>query len=292
MSLRIVTCNVMVMAYELVAGWAERAGHEIVLLVTSPAGTVERYGASYLALVEVVAPRHPVLVTASMKAAAPQIAAARPDLLLSATFPHKLPASVTAIPRLGAFNMHPTPLPQGRGPNPLRPLYDGAETLGFTLHQTSPVLDGGLIYSRQEAPLPDDLSHEAIFGVWGPLAAKALDEGIARALAGEPGLPQDETRASYGAPFTEAEHWLDWDTPLALLRKRVAALQAGSRGAFAILEEQPIRILRLIGAPAADPLPDVPPGTVTRQTHDTARVRVQDGLADVTFAFHEGDPPQ
>ena len=30
MGLRIVTCNVMVMAYELIVGWAEQAGHEIV----------------------------------------------------------------------------------------------------------------------------------------------------------------------------------------------------------------------------------------------------------------------
>ena len=90
MSLRIVTCNVMVMAYEFVTEWAERHGHQIVLLVTSPAATAERYGASYLDLVELAAPRHPVLVTSKLRAAAPLIAAAQPDLLISATFPPPL----------------------------------------------------------------------------------------------------------------------------------------------------------------------------------------------------------
>src|SRR5690606_1352414 len=104
MSLRIVTCNVMPHAYAVIARWVERHGHEIVLLVTSPLGTVERYGASYLELVEIAAPKHQVLVTATMRAAAPLIAAAQPDLLLSASFPHRIPARVTAIPRYGAYN--------------------------------------------------------------------------------------------------------------------------------------------------------------------------------------------
>src|SRR5919112_1616312 len=158
MSLRIVSCNVMVMGYEIVSEWAARHGHEIVLLVTSPAAKAERYGASYLKLVELAAPRHPVLVTSKLRAAAPMIAAASPDLLISATFPHKLPASVTSIPRLGAFNLHPTPLPQGRGPNPQRLVYEGADTIGASLHQTSAEFDAGAIFSRQEAPLPDDLT--------------------------------------------------------------------------------------------------------------------------------------
>ena len=101
MSLRIVACNALVLAYEIVAEWAERHGHEIVLVVTSPAATAERYGASYLNLVDVAAPKQPMLITSKLRAAAPLIAAAQPDLLISATFPHKLPARVLAIPRLG-----------------------------------------------------------------------------------------------------------------------------------------------------------------------------------------------
>jgi hypothetical protein len=83
MSLRIVACNVMPHAY---AG-VERHGHEIVMLVTAPLGTVERYGVSYLELVEIAAPRHQALVTADRRNSAPLIAATEPDLLISASFP-------------------------------------------------------------------------------------------------------------------------------------------------------------------------------------------------------------
>lgn len=278
MSLRIVTCNAMVMAYEIVSEWAAQHGHEIVLLVTTPAATAERYGASYLTLVELAAPRHPVLATRKLRAAAPMIAATRPDLLLSATFPHKLPGSLTSLPRLGAFNLHPTPLPQGRGPNPQRLVYEGADTVGVTLHQTTGEFDAGAIFSRQEAPLPDDLTGEAIFGVWRRLASAALEEGIARALAGEPGEPQDEALASYGAPFTPEERWLNWDRPLQLLRKQVAVL---TPAAFATLDGAPVVILSLSAEPIE--LPGVPPGTVLNRTDREAIVRVQDGVSRVTF---------
>jgi methionyl-tRNA formyltransferase len=282
MSLRIVTCNAMVMAYEIVAEWAERHGHQIVLLVTSPAATAERYGASYLNLVDLAAPRHPVLVTSKLRAAAPLIAATQPDLLLSATFPHKLPASVTSIPRLGAYNLHPTPLPQGRGPNPQRRVYEGAETIGATLHQTTAEFDAGPIFSRQEAPLPEDLTGEAIFATWRPLVGAVLEEGMARALAGEPGIPQDEAQASHGAPFTPEERWLIWDRPLQLLRKQVAVL---APRAFATLDGETVAILTLNAEPVE--IPDLPPGTVLKRSEDEAIVRVQDGVVRVTFTPYE-----
>ena len=66
------------------------------------------------------------------------IAALAPDLIVSATYPHRIPPEVTAIPRYGAVNLHPSPLPRGRGPNPQRLIYEGDPIIGGTLHRMSP----------------------------------------------------------------------------------------------------------------------------------------------------------
>ncbi|MFN8663885.1 MAG: hypothetical protein U0075_18470 [Thermomicrobiales bacterium] len=150
------------------------------------------------------------------------------------------------------------------------------------MHQTTPEFDAGAIFSRQEAPLPEDLTGEAIFGVWRKLASAALEDGISRVLAGEPGDPQDETLASYGAPFAPEERWLSWDRPLQLLRRQVAVL---APGAFAILDGRPVAILSLNAEPMS--LPDVPPGTVLNRGDGDASVRVQDGVVHVTFIPYE-----
>jgi hypothetical protein len=41
------------------------------------------------------------------------------------------------------------------------------------------------------------------------MLAETLEEGAARAIAGEPGEPQDESTASYATAFTAAELVLD-----------------------------------------------------------------------------------
>jgi methionyl-tRNA formyltransferase len=47
---------------------------------------------------------------------------------------------------------------------------------------------------------------------------------MSRAIAGDPGEPQDEDEATYAAPFTEAECRLDWTEPGRTLQRKTVAL--------------------------------------------------------------------
>jgi len=68
------------------------------------------------------------------------------DLLLSVHSRHMIHADVLAAPRLGAFNLHPGPLPERAGMNvPSWALYEGADGHGVTLHHMTPVFDAGPI---------------------------------------------------------------------------------------------------------------------------------------------------
>src|SRR5579885_2081998 len=163
--LRIVAYCVRPQAYELIAGWCARNGHTLLLVVTSP-GPKSRPTPTYRE-------------------------ALAPDLVISFTFPYRVPPEVVAIPKYGAVNLHPAPLPLYRGPNPLRGVYEGHPLLGATLHWIAPEYDTGNILARATCPLPDDRSVESVFGAWIGTMQQAFVEGIPRALAGEPGEPQD-----------------------------------------------------------------------------------------------------
>jgi methionyl-tRNA formyltransferase len=154
-----------------------------------------------------------LVTTRTRQTAAPVIASLAPDLIVCASFPQRIPDEVTAIPRYGAVNYHPGPLPRGRGPNPQRLIYEGDQTATGTLHRIAPELDSGPILSQRTRRLPDALTRGDILGAWVDLFVEALDEGIARAVAGEPGDPQDEALATYVAPFTLKERLLCWDEP-------------------------------------------------------------------------------
>jgi methionyl-tRNA formyltransferase len=278
--LRIVTFNVLPPAYQMVAGWAQQLGHKIVLVVTTP-GPTTRPMPMYRGVVNAAPRDQDVLITTRLRrVAAPLIRELKPDLVLSMTFPYRIPPEITSIPRYGAVNLHPAPLPYYRGPNPIRMVYEGFPTIGATLHRTEEDFDTGVIYSLQTAPLPEPTTPEAVMATWAPLMMKALADGVARAVAGESGTPQDHSKATYAAEFTEAEHWLNWSEPQVVLQRKVTALN---------LFGQPTAKARIDGASylvaRVEPLPDVAAkaaaGAVLERSEDSLIVCVGDGALRV-----------
>ena len=278
--LRIVTFNILPFAYRTVAEWAARHGHDLALVVTTP-GPASRRNSSYREIIAAVPPKQEVVVTTKIGRLAPYLAALAPDLIVSFTFPYLIPPEITAIPRLGAINLHPTALPQYRGPNPLRPLYDGATTLSATLHRTEAGFDTGPILSRQERPLPAELVPEAFGATMMAVAAAALEEGAARAIAGEPGLPQDHAAATYAARFGEEDDRLTWDLPARLLASRVIALTIAGRQPTIALEGAEYAVLRARSLPTAPQSGAI--GSVLARDGDTQMVRVADGAVEVAL---------
>jgi methionyl-tRNA formyltransferase len=275
--LRIVAFHNLQPAYRIAAAWAERMGHTLSLVVTTP-GPATRRTAIYRQILATAPPEQDILVTTRLRRVAlPLIEALAPDLILSFTFPYRLPPEILAIPRIAAVNLHPTPLPRYRGPNPMRMIYDGAPMLGATLHYLDNDFDTGAILSQAEGPMPETLSTETVFAVWGPLMMRVLSEGMERAIAGDPGQPQDNTRATYSPEFSEEECWLDWRLPAATLYQRAAGLNIVG-AVKGMIGGQAYRIQRL------EPLADAAlttPGTLVDRAGEELIIAVADGAVRV-----------
>lgn len=278
MALRIVAFCVYPGGYRTVADWAQRSGHDLALVVTLPGRG--HYGGAAESVVDVAA--HDVLVCDRLDTtAATLVAALAPDFVVSASFPRRIPDAIIDIPRLGAVNAHPTPLPRGRGPNPQRLTYEGDETIGATLHRLAPEFDAGRILSVRERPLMlAETTPAGLMAAWLQMVALVLEEGIARAAAGEPGEEQDEAAATYAGPFTDEERVLDWTEPAETLQRRVAALNILEPLAVARVDgrTRPILDLRAAGEPA-----DAAPGTVLHRAGDVLLVATGDGAVEATL---------
>ncbi len=189
MSLRIVGLNAFLPGFRLVHEFAERNGHELVLVATLP--ETSRYGASD-PMVAGLPDSLNVLITRKLRTvAAPVIAALRPDVIISAAFPRLIPDEILEIPKYGAINCHPSPLPAGRGPTPQRLIYEGDERVGATVHRTAAEFDTGAILAQRIAPLPEDLNGSGLMQSWRTLLSECLDEAVPKLVAGDPGQPQD-----------------------------------------------------------------------------------------------------
>lgn len=276
---RVVSFHSSPAGYRLVADWAARHGHELVLVVTpSVEASLKRYGGDVAPLALQLPPSQAVLATDQLvMEAAPAVAALEPDVVISAIYPRLIPAEVLALPEYGAVNVHPSALPRGRGPNPQRLIYEGDTSAGATLHRTAASFDTGAILSVRSRPLPSEVNAQDLRSLWFELWAAVLEEGMDRLFAGNPGVPQDESLATSAALFTQEERWLDLTEPTPVLQRRLAALNLASPSALTRLGSQELMVLSIEALPGTS---GGAPGTLIRWEEDeTVLVNTGDGTA-------------
>jgi len=116
---------------------------------------------------------------------------AAPDLLVSAFFNQRIGAAARNLPRAGAANIHPSPLPDYRGVDPVFfAMGDGAPELGVSLHRLTDEFDAGEILARETRPLrPGDSLLRATAESF-RRGAELLLENLDRIAAGLPGTAQ------------------------------------------------------------------------------------------------------
>ncbi len=133
----------------------------------------------------------------------------RPDLALAACFPWRLSRQARAAARRGVLNIHPSPLPHGRGPDPVFWVYrNGERDTGVTVHQMDEGLDTGPILAQQRIAAPDEMAavtlERHLFEIGARMAARLAPQ----VLAGEAAYsPQDDLAASY-QPAPAVHDWL------------------------------------------------------------------------------------
>ncbi len=82
---------------------------------------------------------------------------ARVDLFLNVHSLYIIHPDVLAVPRLGAYNLHPGPLPRYAGLNSVSwALYRGEKEHGVTIHKMEARIDTGAIVFQELFPIADD----------------------------------------------------------------------------------------------------------------------------------------
>lgn len=92
-----------------------------------------------------------------------QLRKIQPDIILVSCYSRRVPQSILSLARKGSFNVHPSLLPQFRGPNPLFwQLREGVCEFGITMHRMTDNFDAGNIISQQKIKLNDGLYNTEI----------------------------------------------------------------------------------------------------------------------------------
>ncbi|HYB90060.1 MAG TPA: formyltransferase [Candidatus Binataceae bacterium] len=164
-----------------------------------------------------------------------RIAAMRPRVIYSFSYRHLLPDSVLGLAPLGAFNVHPSPLPAYRGRAPVNwMLVNGEREAGVTLHYMVARADAGDIVGQRIVPIDDDDTALTLYRKLVPLGAALIREFHPQIAAGNaPRRPQDLSRGSYFGRRTPEDGRIDWKWPARRIFNLVRAVTHPYPGAFA-----------------------------------------------------------
>jgi methionyl-tRNA formyltransferase len=177
-----------------------------------------------------------------------------------------------------ALNIHPSPLPIGRGPYPLfQAIADGHENWGVSAHVLAEGFDTGDILARDLFPITGHETHETLLAKC-QMAARRLASGpIARELPARWGRAEPQGEGSYWRRVSDADRTLDFRTGVEAVLRRVRAF--GTVETIAKLGDSRVYVAEARGWTEAH---RHAPGTVVHRYRRNLVVAARDGYVQIT----------
>ena len=127
------------------------------------------------------------------------LASIRPDIIVVASFPQILSASILEGARIGALNVHMSLLPRHRGIDPIFWTYWGDDRdAGVTIHWMDKRVDAGGLADQESVPLERGLASRELYMRLSSRGAELVAGVLAKVASGNAqNIPQDESRASH-----------------------------------------------------------------------------------------------
>lgn len=158
---------------------------------------------------------------------ADRLISARADVFLNVHSLYIVHKDVLAAPRLGAFNLHPGPLPRYAGLNAVSwAIYRGEEIHGVTIHKMEPRVDMGPIVYQSFFPIGESATGLSV-------SFRCMREGVKLILKllevastapdRIPLMPQDLTRREYFGSEVPNNGQISWASPLRVVLDFVRA---------------------------------------------------------------------
>jgi len=205
-------------------------GYEIAAVVSQPDRPKGRKKVLAPTPVKEAALTHgiPVLQPQRMRSpeAIEELAAYKPDLIVTAAYGQILPKAVLELPRLGCINVHGSLLPKYRGGAPIqRAIMNGEKVTGVTIMYMAEGLDTGDMISRIEVPIEESDTSGSLFAKLSIAGAELLIETLPQVADGTVrAVPQREEEATYAPNLTREDERIDWSRTAGQLYDQVRGL--------------------------------------------------------------------
>ncbi|HRY63100.1 MAG TPA: methionyl-tRNA formyltransferase [Patescibacteria group bacterium] len=134
------------------------------------------------------------------------------DLFIVAAYGKIIPEKILNLPALGCLNIHPSLLPQYRGPSPIQyALLHGDQKTGISLMLVDKKMDHGPIISQIEYPIDPDDNYETLSAKLAAKSAELLLATLPKFISGElKPQGQNHSAATFTKIITKQDGQIDW----------------------------------------------------------------------------------
>ena len=186
-----------------------------------------------------------------------ELASFRPDVIVVAAYGKILPPEVLNIPLYGCVNVHPSLLPQYRGPSPVATAnLEGKAHTGTTIMLLDEGMDTGPILATRQVPVDSGTTTEILTPVLLGVGADLLREVLPLWLKGEvTPQPQDDSLATVTRKLEKSDGEVDWGLSAEEIERRLRAFTPWP-GLFTYWQGKLLKILSarpLVGGVPGEP---------------------------------------
>ena len=154
-----------------------------------------------------------------------KLASFQPELIIVTAFGSILPPEVLSLPKFACLNIHPSLLPQHRGPSPVaNTILCGDELTGATIMLMDAGMDTGPILAQEKVGISFMDTTGSLSSRLAGVGAKLLLETLPKWLGDElKQQAQDESQATYSKLITSQDAEIDWHLSAVELWRKVRA---------------------------------------------------------------------
>ncbi len=167
----------------------------------------------------------PIIYVHKLKEVEDQIKALNAEAAVLVAFGKIIPQSTIDLFPKGIINIHPSKLPEHRGPTPLESIIlSGQPETAISIMQLTAAMDAGPVYIQRTLPVPSKITKQELVNVVSKLSSEMLVQHLPAILDGslQP-QTQNHDLATYDQLLTKTSGLVDWTKPAAVLEREVRA---------------------------------------------------------------------
>ena len=167
-------------------------------------------------------------------------------MIIVANFGEIIPQEILDIPKYGSLNVHPSLLPQRRGPSPIQTaILNGDKKTGVTIMLMDAQIDHGPILAQKETIIGPNETYFQLHDRLATIGAELLIDTIPDWIAGKIKLSQQDHKiATYAKTLTREDGKINWKRPAEEIEKQIRAFNPWP-GSYTIIQKEVIKIKNL-----------------------------------------------